>query len=303
MDNIFLTEITKSYLNDNQLDKKNFDRLESYLLEIRNCIREDPLIYEFIGNESYLYKQRICYRLLDDYIINENIVTEDFGIVSGTILAGLSIAVGALLGLYGRKIINFSYERTIAGISKLKQSLVTNKQFDSVRSQVKRHEVVFKVLDEEYSNCAKKCGIDTKRPELYLAQTKNPLTSDYKHLGDIHCAVTCTLDYMTSSFAELNKAYRTCLEKTGETVNQDLDPKYSIPVGAHCQDVRSEMDDIYKNFTKMVENLYYDDPQVKSMWINIMNKKVKDSLSGKSVKSYNPRTAEHNLKSDYFTYD
>lgn len=312
MDNEFLSEITTAYLTDNNKQKDKYPELYSYIIETRNSVKKyNRPLYEELSNETKLYQQKIIYRLLDRYddIDNEEI-TEDFGITSGpAIVALITLVGGILIGIYEDRVLANIYKKIFDGLSWLRKLVFENKPIKNLNERITQHDVILSMLDEEYSTCAKKCGIDLKSPANFLHKfTRSPEESaNYREnstLSGESCAVTCTLDYLTSCFAELNKVYKTCLQKTGEDLNltDNTDTAiFSLPTGTGCQDIRSELDDVYRNFKKMIDIIFKNDPQVKSMWINIMNEKVKTALSGKSVKHYSPRKIQFDLKGQYTT--
>jgi hypothetical protein len=313
MDNQFLSEITTAYLVDNNKQRNRHDELYSYIIEVRDSIKKyNRPLYEDLSNDTTLYQQKIIYRLFDTYnIVNSEEIKEDAGLISGPIAIGLIIAaVGSfLLGTYQDRVLASIWKSVWDKLSWLRKIVFENKRVKEVDEKIKQHDVILSMLDEEYSNCAKKCGIDPKaKTTFWQRMTRDKSESDrYTNMSTLSgedCAVTCTLDYLTSSFAELNKVYKSCLQKTGEDLNSTDDTDtaiFSLPTGTGCQEIRDELDQIYKNFKKMIDIIFKEDPQVKSMWINIMNQKVKTALSGKSVKHYSPRNIQFDLRSQYTT--
>jgi len=305
MNNEFLSDITTSYLKDRSLSKEKYNELYEYILDLRKLVRiSNPILYNELLEESKLYQQRIIYRLFDSHenICEEELLNEDLGIVTGGI-ALAALMGGIIIGMYEDNILSHAFRAFLSSISTLKQKFLSAKWVKFLGEKVKQHEVILSMLDEEYSNCAKKCGIDVKQKTTFwetLRTKSNYNTFDTTDKSD--CAITCTLDFLTSAYAELTKVYKICLQKTGEdlsTVDLTDDPLSAIPTGSGCQEIRDELDESYKNFKKMIDILFKENPQLKSMWINIMNQKVKDSLSGKVNKHYSPRNIKTDLRGQY----
>jgi hypothetical protein len=305
MNNDFLSDITRSYLNDKNISKEKYNELYEYILETRKILRAvNPILYNELLEESKLYQQRIIYRLFDSHenICEQELLNEDLGIVTGGIALAAMIG-GIFIGLYEDNILSQTFRLFLSSMSSLKQKFLSVEWIKRLGDKVKQHEVILSMLDEEYSNCAKKCNIDVNQKLPFwksISNRSNYNTFDVRDKSD--CAITCTLDFLTSSYAELSKVYKVCLQKTGEdlsNVDSTDDPLSAIPTGSGCQEIRDELDNAYKNFKKMIDILFKENPQLKSLWINIMNQKVKDALSGKVYKHYSPRNIKTDLRGQY----
>jgi hypothetical protein len=309
MDNIFIQDIAKAYVSDKKIQSLLVPELYEYAIAVRNSVKsETPLLLEEIKSETRLYQQKILYRLFDHYYCykynDSEFITEDFGIISGGLVAAALMAVGIIIGAETDTVKAAIYRTFTKSLFNIRDAFIKNKIIKGIDDRSKKHELMLSMLDEEYSTCARRCGIDPKKTtdlndvmNQFHNLNRRGLGND--ELSGPQCLISCTLDYLTSSFAELSKVYKSCLIKTGEdpsAINMTGDPLSAIPTGSACHDIRSELDDVYKKFKKMLDVLFEKQPQLRSMWINIMNQKIKDAMSDKAVKNYSPRNAQFDLK-------
>ncbi len=292
MDNIFLEEISNSYLIDRNIKDKT--RVFNYLINTRNYIRETNLeIYEEIQYKmSKLNQQKLFYALLDD-VIQEDML--------------FSIGVASILAVIIHKLFN-GFDKTLAKLfSKLHQinngiredlKNSTINQFS--KEHAERYQIVEKILDSNLSNCTKICGVNDIRSinkenitgymKVLFNTNENYNFVTPRHDKEANCLVSCYLDYTTSTIAELNLLYSQCLHKTGEINNrvENTLTKSIAPVGTKCEQLRKDLNDLKKEFDDFLKYLYKHAPRLYSTWIDILNTKINNSLSNKTITNYAP---------------
>jgi hypothetical protein len=312
MDNIFLQEISETYLNDRDI-KVNKDEIFHYLVNTRKYLKENDMeIYETIQYDySKLKQQKLFYRLLDE----KYDLVEEFDLVTGTAATGLGIAAIWLIHKLFDEYDHF-LSKLFGSLHKLhvsiRERIKKSRPLEYSKEKAERFEIVSKMLDGEYSTCAQSCGVtidprklDSEQIDLYMHALFNP-TEDKKFLGpkhaaDAQCIVGCYLDYITGAIAELNLLYRQCLNKTGEnnTLNNNPTTQYQVPIGSGCDQLRQDINDLKKEFDKFIKHLYKDNPRLKATWINILNQKIDEAVAGKKITSYGPMSVNIDMQKQY----
>lgn len=295
MDNLFLNEIAESYIIDREL-KKNKNEIFDYLVNTRNYIRENELeIYTEIQYEmDKLKQQQLLYSVLDSQFISEDLGFTTVGIVSILLFLLHSVFDNfdhVLAKLFSRLLKlhnNIRNDLRNSGINKLS------------KAHAERYQLVEKLLDDSYSNCSKMCGVpnlnNISKEDItnYMRVLFEP-NVEYKfvnprHEREANCLVSCYLDYITSTIAELTLLYKQCLQKTGEVVSKtDVDILKTIaPVGSRCSELRDDANNLRKEFDDFLKYLYKNSPRLYSEWISILSIKIDNAMMNKKPVNYAP---------------
>jgi hypothetical protein len=302
MDNIFLKEIAESYSIDRDLPNTQ-DQAFNYLINTRTHLKTNfPEIYEDIQySTSKLNQQKLFYSLLDDALL-----TEDFGMTAG-------IGVATALGILIYKLFD-SFDHALAKIfismqkmhTEIRENLKSSSLNTFSKENAERYQIVEKLLDDNYSNCSKMCGVkdlkNVNKEDMtnYMRVLFNP-GEDYKFLGPRHaseanCLVGCYLDFITSTIAELNLLYNQCLIKTGEISKDSVTTRATAPVGSKCNQLRKDTNSLKKEFDDFLDHLYKNNPRMHSTWVSILNKKIEDVTAGKRITTYGPTQVNSDLQ-------
>lgn len=302
MDNIFLKEISESYSIDRVFPNANnlaFD----YLLNTRKYLKDNfPEIYEDIQyNTTKLNQQRLFYSLLDDALL-----TEDFGL---TATIGTITAIGFILN---RMFDTFDHLLSKLFLSvqqkhnDIRENLKSSNLNNFSKDNAERYQIVEKLLDTNYSNCSKMCGvkdlqsINKEDMSNYMRALFSP-GEDHKFLGPRHaseanCLVGCYLDFITSTIAELSLLYNQCLQKTGEVSRDPMTTRATVPIGSKCEQLRKDVNDLKSEFDKFLKHLYKNNPRTHTTWVEILQKKIEDANAGKRITTYGPLQVQSDLQ-------
>jgi len=295
MDNIFLKEITEGYLVDRNLSDSKRNEIFNYLVNTRNFIREtETEIYEEIQyGMSRLSQQKLFSSILDEIYLEESLL------LIGAIGAGLITLYKLFDGF------DHVLAKLFASTQKIHDSIrddLKNSDLNQFsKSQSNRYKIVSKLLDSNFSNCSSMCGVNDlnkiSKEEItnYMRVMFEP-EKDYKWVGPKHaknanCLISCYLDYISGSIAELNLLYKQCLQKTGEPISQfDNELTHKImPLGNKCEQLRKDLNDLRKEFDDFLKHLYKNNPRVYSFWVDVLNTKISDAGANKKVTNYTPK--------------
>lgn len=302
MDNIFLETVAETYLLDKQIKNINVNQVFESLINFRNNIRVSDsdfnFIYEIIQDQNDVHKVEVLYDFLDLKYQQENLaeifIDNPWKVVGLlTALLGMTYAAGgldkSLVTLLG-KYIQF--------ITNLKKRIVKTNLYKMHKEVIDRYKIVEQLMDHNYSQCSVLC--DSPKPEnvnskaimktlTSLFNSEGVQYSNNKQLSQDMCLLTCVLDYLSTSIAQLNLIYERCLSNTGE---KDIGLNKTVtsiaPIGSECKSLREDLDTCIKDFNKIIDRVYYNNPRVKSTWIEILDKKIQDVKSNRKITSYGP---------------
>lgn len=302
MDNIFLENVSQSYILDKELKTITVNEIFNDLINLRTNIRDEESDFNFINDilneQNNLTKIELLYGLLDTKYCKEDltdILTSTPGLISMGVAGIAALYKG---GILDRPIASL-FGNYIATLHNIKKYVVKTKLFKMHKEMVERYNIVETIMDSNYSQCYTMCSPDADKPEKNdilksMAVLFDSGTNKFKYdKSDMQstqmCTLTCVLDYLSSAVAQISLIYDRCLTDTGER-NPQLNRTIAtiMPIGSECKALREDLNELMKKFNLIVGRVYHDNPRITATWQNILEKKISDVKSNRKITNYGP---------------
>lgn len=300
MNNKYLQELAVSYIKDKQLEltEENKTKLYGILLTHRDDVLKQTPYYEDLDG-SYTRQQSYFYQVLDDELepINEVFMIPIL-IKALHIMATIGLGYLAFVNPNAIKVAIVKLSESIKKvIDKISERLDNSETYEKAKKEYDEIKVAQKILDDKYSSCSAKCGLvdkklqvsDIKLGTAFLNMTNIP--QDAKP-NEVACVITCTLDYLTSVIAELHKTLVSCNQNFADKNNPDS-PVNDINFDANCNEIKSYLKDIVKDFEDIVNIIYKDNVKGKNTWKQILDDKIVAVMKNQSVSNFGPTDSEY----------